>query len=188
MNAPLRKPWTQDEFLTWASTQEERYEFDGFAPVGMTGGSANHSRITLNVQAALRSRLRGGPCEPLGPDAGVATVGAAVRYPDALVTCAKFAGVALTIPGVVVVFEVVSQSSSRVDRIVKVREYAAVPSIRRYAILETSTPGVTVFERGDADTAWTATTLTDDDTLLMPEIGIAIPVAEFYERIEFGDV
>jgi Uma2 family endonuclease len=185
MNAPLRHSWTQDQFFTWASAQEGRYEFDGFQPVAMTGGSANHNRIMLNLHAALRSRLRGGPCEPLGPEAGVTTIGTAVRYPDALVTCSKFPGTALTIPGVVAVFEVVSPGSSREDRIVKVREYAAVPSVRRYTILETNTAGVTVFERPNADTAWTASTLTGDDTLPMPEINIEIPVEEFYERLDF---
>jgi Uma2 family endonuclease len=187
MNAPLHKPWTQDQFFAWAGTQEGRYEFDGFAPVGRTGGTANHNRITLNIQAALRARLRGGPCEPLGPDAGVATIGTAIRYPDALVTCSPFAGTALTIPGVVAVFEVVSQSTSRTDRIVKVREYAAVATIRRYVILEATTAGITVFERPDPSTAWTATTLTSDDTLRMVELGIEIPVAAFYERIDFGE-
>jgi len=123
------------------------------------------SRITGNVNFSLRQRLRGGPCEPLGPDAGVSTSGEVVRYPDALVTCAKFAGDALTIPGVVVVFEVLSPSSARIDRIVKVREYAAVPSIRRYVILDATFVGVTVFERPGADNVWMATTLTGGDVL-----------------------
>ncbi len=187
MSAPLRKPWTQDEFFAWVGSQEGRYEFDGFAPVGMTGGTANHNRIVFNVQAALMERLRGGPCEPLGPDAGLVTLGNAVRYPDALVTCSRFAGTALTIPGVVVVFEVVSLTSSRIDRLVKVREYAAVPSIRRYVIVESSTVGITVFERPDAQTAWSAATLTGDEILHLPEIGTEIPVAAFYERVELSD-
>ena len=65
MNAPLRKPWTQREFFAWAATQEGRCEFDGFQPVAMTGGSANHNRITLNIHVALRSRLRGSPCSSI---------------------------------------------------------------------------------------------------------------------------
>jgi len=44
MNAPLRKPWTQEEFFAWVGHQDRRYEFDGFQPVAMTGGNANHSR------------------------------------------------------------------------------------------------------------------------------------------------
>jgi hypothetical protein len=40
-------------------------------PIAMTGGTAGHGRIIRNVNFALRPGLRGGPCEPLGPDAGV---------------------------------------------------------------------------------------------------------------------
>ena len=62
-------------------------------------------------------------------------------------TCSKFDSRGRTIPGVVVVFEVLSSTTSRRDRIVKPREYAAVPSIRRYVILESTSVGLTVMER-----------------------------------------
>src|SRR5579862_7259754 len=144
MNIPLRRVWTQDEFFAWAGAQEGRFEFDGFQPVAMTGGTVGHAVIIQNVHAALRSRLRGSGCRPLGPDAGVATIGSAVRYPDALVTCSKYEREALLVPGVVAVFEVISPSTSRTDRILKLREYAAVASIRRYVILESTSVGLTV--------------------------------------------
>jgi Uma2 family endonuclease len=189
MSARLRKSWTQDEFFAWAGCQEGRYEFDGFQPVAMTGGTVNHAVIMQNVHAALRDRLRRGLCRPLGPDAGVATIGTAVRYPDALVTCAKLDGDSLTVPGVVVVFEILSANTSRTDRIVKVREYAAVASIRRYVILESKSIGLTVLDRPGSDEAWRVTTLTGDDVLRMPEIGIEVPVTEFYDEVSFpGDV
>jgi hypothetical protein len=31
------KPWTEEQFLNWAGSQEGRYEFDGVQPVAMTG-------------------------------------------------------------------------------------------------------------------------------------------------------
>jgi len=185
MNIALRKPWTQERFFAWAEAQEIRYEFDGFQPVAMTGGNVGHSRITRNLNLALTVRLRGGPCEPLGPDAGVETVNKAVRYPDALVTCSKASDADRTVPGVVVVFEVLSPTSGRVDRIVKVREYAAVPSIRRYVILESSSVGLTVMEREAPEDVWRTTVLTDDDILRMPEIGIEIPVSEIYDGLSY---
>jgi Uma2 family endonuclease len=187
MNVPLRTAWTQDQFFAWAESQEGRYEFDGFRPVAMTGGNAGHSRVIRGLQRALDTRLRGGPCEPLGPDAGVETVDNAIRYPDALVTCTKFENADRLIPGVIVVFEVLSPTSGRSDRIVKVREYAAVRSIRRYVILESSSVGLTVLERSSPDQLWQTTVLTGEDTLRMPEIGIEIPVAEIYEGITFAD-
>ena len=187
MNVPLRKSWTQEQFFSWAEAQDIRYEFDGFQPVAMTGGNVDHSRVMRNVNFALRNRLRGGSCEPLGPDAGVETVNKAVRYPDALVTCSKTDGKDHLVPGVVVVFEVLSPTSGRIDRIVKVREYAAVPSIRRYVILESSSIGLMVLERSSPEQLWQTTVLTKDDILRMPEIGIDIPVSEIYEDITFPD-
>jgi len=62
--------------------------------------------------------LRSGSCQPLGPNAGVETVNKAIRYPDALVTCSTFDLDDRTIPGVVAVFEVLSPTSGRIDRIV----------------------------------------------------------------------
>ena len=135
MNVALR-PWTTEQFLEWAETQDGRFEFDGFRPVAMTGGNADHNRITTNIHAALRTRLRGPPCSYFGPDLGVATVGSAVRFPDALITCTKFPGTDRLAPDVRIVFEVLSSSSSRIDRIDKVREYAAVPSMSCYVIIE----------------------------------------------------
>jgi hypothetical protein len=83
--------------------------------------------------------------------------------------------------------EVVNPSSGRMDRILKVREYAAVPSIRRYVILESTSIGLTVLERAAQDQVWQNTVLTNDDTLRMPEINTDIPVAEIYEGLSFPE-
>jgi Uma2 family endonuclease len=182
MNVVRRTPrMTRDEFLNWAETQRARYEFNGFEPVAMTGGTRDHSQICQNIYAALRSRLMGSGYVSLGPDTGVATIGDAVRYPDALVTCTKGPGTDRLIPGVVVVFEVLSPSSGRIDRIEKLLEYRIVPTIRRYVILEHSSAAMTVYARANGEDPWTATALTGGDVLSMPEIGIAVPVEAFYE-------
>jgi len=78
MNIALRKSWTQEQFFAWAEAQDERYEFDGIQPVAMTGGFNHASEIGINLVTALRTRLRGGGCRALGPDAGVETVNKAV--------------------------------------------------------------------------------------------------------------
>jgi len=178
---------TRDEFLDWAGEQEGRFEFDGFEPVAMGGGTLDHDQIGQNLIVALRSRLQGSPCRVRGPNAGMATIGDTVRYPDALVACAKVAGAARLVPGVVVVFEVVSPSSGRIDRMVKLREYRAVETIRRYIILEHASIGLTVLSRGDGTGDWIATSLLSGDTLHLPEIGVELPVAELYADVDFSD-
>jgi Uma2 family endonuclease len=121
----------------------------------------------------------------LGADAGRATIGDSVRYPDGLVTCSPRTGEEYVTPNVVVVFEVTSPTSRRTDRIVKIREYAAVPSILRYDIVESASIGLTVLERQSGDQKRTVTTLMADDTMPLPEIGIEIPVAELCDGVDF---
>ena len=181
MNVALRQPrMTRGQFFQWAQAQGGRYEFDGFQPVAMTGGSLNHNRIALNINRALFSRLEGSGCEPFGPDAGIATVGNTVRYPDAVVTCAQDAGEATLVPDPLVVFEVLSPSSGKMDRFVKVREYRAVGSIRRYVIVESTAVALTVLSRSAADDDWTLRALLAGEDLHVPELGFTLPLTEVY--------
>lgn len=185
MSVALRGSMSRDEFFLWAEAQEERYEFDGFEPVAMTGGSLGHSAIAVNVISQLRNRLRGKPCRALGPDAGVATVGNAVRYPEAVVTCSPYDRKDRIVPNPVIVFEVVSPTSVRTDRVVKVREYGAVSSIRRYVIVEPGAMAVTILYRTVADAVFMEDAKGEGETLVLPEIGIELPVADIYEDVVF---
>lgn len=115
------------------------------------------------------------------PDAGAATAGNTVRYPDALVTFARARRSDHLAPNAVVVFDVLSSTSRRAHRIEKLLEYRAVPTIRRYAIVEHGSIGMTVHARSNVDDPWTAAALTADDVLAMPEIGIDVPFAAFRE-------
>ena len=181
MTVALRKPMTLEEFLAWEERQELRYEFDGFAPVAMTGGTDAHEAIGDVLRSLLRERLRGSPCRVRGPTLKIEVMGR-IRYPDAFAYCNPVPRETTLIRDPVVVFEVVSASSSRTDRIVKLREYQATPSIRRYVILEQDSIAATVFARSGAD--WTARALTDGDMLDLPEIGITLPLTDSYADLD----
>ncbi len=187
MNVALKPEWTVERFLAWAGRQEARHEFDGVRPVAMTGGTMRHNRITTNIHAALRSRLRGGRCTYFGVDVGVRTAGDKVRFPDALVTCADLRDMERLAPDPVVVFEVLSSESGRRDRVEKVRDYGSVASIRRYAIVEFASPGVLVLHRESGEDPFAALPLIAADILALPEIGIEIPVTELYEDVAFDE-
>lgn len=88
---------------------------------------------------------------------------------------------------VIMIFEIVSPTSKRMDHFIKVREDRAVDSIRRYIIIESISIDVTVMERKEPITAWLTTTLTKDDLLHIPEVGIEIPVADLYEGMTFAE-
>jgi Uma2 family endonuclease len=157
MNLAVRKPMTLAEFLAWEERQEQRYEFDGSEPVAMAGGSLAHAAIQRNLALALGTRLRGKPCQFFGSDLKIQAAENSSRYPDGMVIC------------------------SGLDP----REYQATPSVQRYVMLEQARIGATVHVR--AADGWNVLVLKDDDTLALPEIGLAIPLAEFYEGLTFED-
>lgn len=183
MSVALSRPMSVPQFLAWEERQELRWEFDGFAPVAMTGGTSAHSAIERNLITALAIRLRGKKCQAFTSNLAISVAGS-IRYPDAFVVCTPVDRGSRLIEDPVVVFEVLSPSTALNDRIIKNREYRDTPSIRRYVILEQDQPAATVFERTDND--WIGHLLVDDAVLSMPEIGVEIPLADLYEGLSFA--
>jgi Uma2 family endonuclease len=174
---------TLDEFLAWEERQELRYEFDGFQPVAMTGGTAEHADIQRNLITALTNRLRGSRCRPYGSHLKVEVVGR-IRYPDAFVVCSPIPRGATVVTEPVVVFEVLSPSTSSIDHIVKNQEYRDTPSIQRYVMLEQTRQAATIFTRQGDD--WVGHVVSGEVDLPMPEIGIMLPLAELYLDVDLA--
>ena len=186
LSPPLPSPaMTREEFLDWDGHNDGKWEFDGVRPVPMTGGTCNHSRILGRLIHALLKRLDGTEWDVLA-EFGLATVGDKVRYPDVQVTRTGSAGTAKLASDTVVAFEIVSPGSERTDRVDKVREYAAVPSLRRYVILEQTAPVLTALHRAEAETGWGALPLAASEVLELPELGVSVPVDEIYAGLTFS--
>lgn len=181
MSAALQYTMTLAEFLDWENRQPMKYEFDGFEPVAMTGGTAAHAFIQVNLIGALRDRLRGGPCRAVGSELKIQVAGR-IRYPDAFVVCSPVPVDATVVTEPVIVFEILSASTSDTDRIEKNREYRDTP-IQRYVILEQTLQAATVFSRDGDD--WVGHILIGDVDLPLPEIAAAVPLGELYEGLAF---
>ena len=178
MNFAVRRGMTLEEFLAWDEGQEGRWEFDGFEPVAMVGGTSAHSGITINLLIALGTRLRGGQCNVYNDSLRVNVAGS-IRYPDATVGCTKLPLGAQQVIDPVVVFEVLSPTTASIDLIVKPAEYRDTPSIRRYVILAQDRIAANVYEWRGGN--WIGTPVTDPAAILgLPEIGISVSLAECY--------
>ncbi len=175
---------TVDEFLAWEEEQELRWEFDGFSPEAMTGGTAGHAAIQRNLITVLTIRLRGKPCQAYTSDLKIRVAGS-IRYPDAFVVCTPVARSSTLVHDPVVVFEVLSPSTASTDQFVKNGEYRDTPSIQRYVMLAQDRIGASVFERAGAD--WVGHVLGAGEVLAMPEIGVELPLAELYEGVALED-
>jgi Uma2 family endonuclease len=185
MSTAVRQPMTIEDFLAWEERQELRYEFDGWDPVAMTGGTLSHEVLGGTLRALLRDQLRGKPCQVVGPTLKIEVMGR-IRYPDAFVFCTQVLPGETVIREPVVVFEVLSPGTSRTDRIEKLREYQATPSIRHYVILEQDSIAAMVFTRhGDG---WDVRPATSGDVLTMPEIDVTLPLADIYADVTLPEV
>jgi Uma2 family endonuclease len=183
MNVALHKPMTLEQFLAWEERQPLRYEFDGFRPVAMTGGTAAHAAIQRNLLFSLTGRLRGQRCQPYGSELKIQVAGR-IRYPDAFVVCSPVAPRATVVSDPVVVFEVLSESTSSDDLVVKNAEYRETVSIQRYVVLHQTSVAAIIFSRRSGE--WATDLVAGDNAVLqMPEIGIEIPLAEIYADVAF---
>jgi Uma2 family endonuclease len=180
MSIALRKSMTLEEFLAWEEQQELRWEFDGFEPVAMTGGTSDHSAIERNLIFSLTGRLRGKPCQVYTSNLKILVAGS-IRYPDAFVVCSPVTRGTRVVTDPVVVFEVLSPSTASIDIGAKNEEYRDTPSIQRYVMLSQDRQSATVFARVAND--WVGHILSGDTILSMPEIGIELPLAELYEGV-----
>jgi Uma2 family endonuclease len=175
MSASL-KPLTLAEFLDWERAQPERYEFDGVQPVGMTGGSVAHARLVRRIVTALAARLGHG-CEAFGSDLKVLTSGRA-RYPDATVVCGPLDPRSDAVAPALVV-EVLSPSTALTDRRVKAAEYAGIPSVLVYIMLEQDQPRAVVLRRSED---WREEIVIGAGAVLhLPEIGVELPLGPLYD-------
>jgi Uma2 family endonuclease len=141
-------PMTVEEFLAWEETQELRWEFDGFTPMAMTGGTEAHEIIAVNLVTALAARLRGTPCRAFGGNLKI-RVADSIRYPDAFVSSGPANPRGTVRDDPIIVFEIISPSTARIDRVEKMREYWDTPSIRRYVTIEQDALSATSHTRQD---------------------------------------
>ena len=182
MDTVLDRPWTTDSFLAWEDRQEGKYEFDGRNVVPMTGGTAAHQVIVFNLLVGLGRLLADRPFWALHEMR--IRIGTRIRYPDVVVGAAPFNQMIRTLADAVAIFEVLSNDTAVTDRVDKLIDYAALPSLRSYVLLEQTAVAATLFQR-EPGGAWIATAHTDG-ALTLPGLDVTMPLADLYQRLAFS--
>jgi Uma2 family endonuclease len=175
-----------DDYLAGELETPVKHEFVAGVVYAMAGARNTHTQIKDNTLAYLHVRLRGQPCHPYGSDTKVRVrLGTQIRfyYPDNLVTCRPNPGHDTYQDEPAVVVEVLSKSTRRIDLGEKKDAYLAIPSLQVYLVIEQDSPIVVAFRRS---TGFVREVYTGMDAVVpLPEIGIELPLAEIYERVEF---
>ena len=181
MDTVLDRPWTTESFLAWEDRQEFKYEFDGRHVIPMTGGSIAHQRIVFNLCLALIGLL--GDRALMAVQEMRLRIGSRIRYPDVALCAGPLDQTTRTLTDAVAIFEVLSDDTATTDRVEKLIDYAAVPSLRSYVLLEQTTVAATLFQR-EPGGAWTASAHTAG-ALVVPGLDLTLPLADFYRGLTF---
>ncbi|MFC7473979.1 Uma2 family endonuclease [Dankookia sp. GCM10030260] len=185
MTATAEGLWTEDSFLSWLESQERRHELVDGAPRAMVGATQRHDRVVTTLLVALATRLRGSPCRTGTADTAIRIPNRNIRYPDAAVDCGRFDETARVASEPTLVAEVLSPSTADFDRTETLEEYRSVPSLRHILIIDPDQPRLRLHTRGEDGHRTSAPHAGLDMLVPLPGLGIAVPLAEFYEGLSF---
>lgn len=152
----------------------------------MAGAKFRHDRVAGNAFSEVRRQVRAGgsPCDAFTAGIGIRTPTGNIRRPDISVLCPPFDEEATISDAPRVIIEVLSESTERVDRLIKLDEYKAINSLDYIVKADPARVEVGFWYR-DAARSLRSTTVHELDAIIdMPTLGIAIGLAALYERVQ----
>lgn len=181
MNVLAKPHMTVDEYLTWGQGRPGRYELFQGEVFTMSPETVGHIEAKGAVYTALRTgvRERNLPCHVLTDGATVRIDDQTAYEPDALVYCGdKLASSVLEIPNPVVIVEVLSPATRRIDVSVKLSGYFRLPSLAHYLIVDLTQRVIVHHARGDGDAILTR--IVRDGRIVLDPPGLELAAADIF--------
>jgi Uma2 family endonuclease len=187
----LRQPnfITIADYLAGEEVSVIKHEYLGGTVHAMAGATNRHNLISGNSFALLHGQLRGKPCQPFNSDTKVRIEfpdHLRFYYPDAMVVCHPNPASDQFQDQPVVVIEVLSDSTRRIDLGEKRDTYLTIKSLQVLLCVEADLPAVTIHRRQPEGGFATEYLYGLDHSIPLPEIDAALPLADLYERVEFA--
>ena len=181
--------FTEEEYLSLEDEALEKSEFFQGRIYAMSGGSSNHSIISVNVTIAFGNSLRNRPCIVYNSDFRVKIPQANLyTYPDISVACGTpliytFKNTqTLTNPNLIL--EVLSSSTEKYDRTGKFESYKLIPTLTDYLLVAQDRTRVEHFVR-QADKSWSCTVSEGLDAIVkIDTLECELPLAEIYLKVD----
>jgi Uma2 family endonuclease len=183
---------TEAEYLAMSAASPVKLEWYSGVVVAMSGARAAHLVVTSNLVVALDRALGDRPCHILPSDARVAIPSPsgghdAYLYADVTLVCGDLEEVGPkpgSIANPVVLFEVLSDSTERRDRVYKFDLYTTIPSVRAIVLVDPEWRRVEVFERTDTGGFALTVARHTDDRLRIGSLDLDLDLAVVFRRLE----
>ena len=185
MGLPISKMSLAD-FLAWESAQPMRHEFYRGETFAMTGGTARHNRVVMNLGSRISESLDGTGCQVFAESMKVRVADDAVLYPDLMVTCGGAeAGDQQIVEDPRLIIEVLSPSTQGYDRRNKFALYRRLPSLREYVLIDPGTREIEVYMLTPG--GWLLSEQTGAEELVLSSIGARVPMSAVFRGVATGE-
>ena len=178
---------TEEAFEQLISVESPyRYELIDGLVYDITGSTPEHSTIAANIEFLLRRQIgNNGPCHT-HRDQYVVIPGKPPVVPDVVLTCdpadwdknKRLNPFKIQSP--LIVFEVLSPSTEKYDRLEKFARYMRCPTLEVYVLVSQDEPFVEVYRRV---TNWKQEHFSSDQTILFEQLDLKLSIEAIYEGV-----
>lgn len=173
-----------EDYLAGELVSDIKHEYIDGEVYAMTVTSINHNRIIGNLYAGLRAQLVNMPCEVFTSDIKVKAQNN-FFYPDLIVDCERKKGDQHFTETPLIVFEVLSKTTRKLDQTLKRLAYQSLPSLQGYVLIEQDFVDVEVCRRSNH---WQPEHYYLGDQVYLAALDLFLPVHEIYAKVDNDDM
>lgn len=176
-----------DDYLSGELISQVKHEYLGGVVYAMAGARISHNLAATNALGSIHGRLRGKRCRPYNSDMKIRVrLPAQIRfyYPEFSVVCKSNPQSESYQDEPVVIAEVLSKRTRRIDEGEKRDAYLTIPSLCVYLLIEQEIPAVVAYRRtihGFVREVYEG----HDSVVPLPQIETELPLADIYDGVEF---
>ena len=172
---------TASEYLAFEQKAQVKHEFvDGFV-FAMAGAGDAHNLISGNVFAQVRPATRSSTCRAYISDMKLAVSDDTYYYPDVFVTCDENDLGDNIKRNACFIVEVLSDSTSDIDRGEKLRNYRKLSSLQAYILVLQEKKLIEVYRHLD-DGSWRHD-IVEEGSIELPCLGLELSLEDIYEDV-----
>jgi Uma2 family endonuclease len=178
---------TEEQYLALDRAADFKSEFFDGEMFAMSGGSMQHARLQRNLTTEITNALRASQCEAFGSDLRVRISSRVYTYPDISIACGPHLADnrqdVLLNP--IAVFEVLSPSTEKYDRGMKLQHYRTVTTLQDYILVNQTELWIEQYTRQENNLWILRDYQSLDEELAIKSIGVSLSMRRIYDRVEF---
>ncbi len=181
----LKTKVSVEDYLESEITSPFKHEFVDGEVYLMAGASDRNNLIAGELYAFLVNHLRSSKCLPFFGDIKVRVSKSVFYYPDVIVSCEENPADPYYRNQPILIIEVTSPATERVDRSEKLLYYLQIPSLQEYVIVDQHRMYAEVHRR-QANGGWLTYFFNESsDIVELASVEMSIPLPDLYRRVQF---